>query len=239
MKKFTGFPARMQFTPVPNAFFSALIPEISDAAELKVTLYIFFTLYRKKGYPRCVTYRELEGMPALMHSLGGAAEPPSEILRRALAMAVQRGTILHLAMDRNGVAEDIYFINTESDRGVVERIKDGEISLEGLVVGPETDNAVSGVDRPDIFTLYEDNIGMLTPIIAEELMQAEKIYPAEWIGDAIKEAVSLNKRNWRYISRILERWKQEGRSDGTPGRYTKREDTERYIKQKYGHMFQR
>ncbi|MFO8143585.1 MAG: DnaD domain protein [Dehalococcoidales bacterium] len=239
MKKFAGFPGRMQFTPLPNVFFSTLIPQITDAAELKVTLYIFFALYRKKGYPRCVSYRQLEGIPALMHSLGDTAHSPSEILRGALAMAVERGSILHMAMERNGVAEDIYFVNAEPDRRVVERIKSGEISLQDLVVGPETDNAVSVADRPDIFTVYEENVGMLTPIIAEELMQAERIYPEGWIADAIKEAVLLNKRNWRYISRILERWKQEGRSDGTPGRYSKREDTERYTKQKYGHMFQR
>jgi len=239
MKKFAGFPGRMQFTPIPNVFFSTLIPEISDAAELKVTLYLFFALYRKKGYPRCVSYRELEGMTALMRSLGDARHSPTEMLRGALAMAVERGTVLHLAMDRDGVAEEIYFVNTESDRRVVERIKSGEISLDGLVVGQESDKGVSAVGGPDIFAVYEDNIGMLTPIIAEELVQAERIYPEGWIADAIKEAVSLNKRNWRYISRILERWKQEGRSDGAPGQYSKREDTERYIKQKYGHMFQR
>jgi len=40
MKQFTGFPAKMQFTPLPNFFFSTLLPQISDIAELKTTLHL-------------------------------------------------------------------------------------------------------------------------------------------------------------------------------------------------------
>lgn len=237
MKQFTGFPTRMQFTPIPNLFFSTLLPQISDMAEMRVTLHIFATLYRKKGYPRCVSYRELAGIPSLMRSLTNAVEPPAEILRKTLAMATKRETILHMALDRDGVAEDIYFLNTESERKTIARIQNGDLSLAGLRTGENNDAAIT--EQPDIFTLYEENIGMLTPLISEELSQAERLYPAGWITDAIKEAVSLNKRNWRYISRILERWRQEGRSDGTPGRDSKKTDPDRYVKQKYGHMFRR
>ncbi|GAH84943.1 unnamed protein product, partial [marine sediment metagenome] len=30
MEQFRGFPAKMQFTPLPNLFFSSLLPQISD-----------------------------------------------------------------------------------------------------------------------------------------------------------------------------------------------------------------
>lgn len=237
MKQFTGFPTRMQFTPIPNLFFSTLLPQISDMAEMKITLHIFAALYRKKGYPRCVSYRELASIPSLMRSLTGTAEPPAEVLCRTLAMAAKRGTILHIALDRDGVAEDIYFLNTESDRKTIARIQNGDLSLAGLRTGGDSDAVIT--EQPDIFTLYEENIGMLTPLISEELSQAERLYPTDWITDAVKEAASLNKRNWRYISRILERWQKEGRSDGTPGRDSKKTDPDRYVKQKYGHMFRR
>jgi DnaD/phage-associated family protein len=69
------------------------------------------------------------------------------------------------------------------------------------------------VQRPNIFALYEQNIGPLTPLLAEELMEAEGRYPASWIEDAFREAVSLNKRSWRYALRILERWAAEGKTD--------------------------
>ena len=96
MKQFAGFPARMQFTSIPNFFFSALLPQISDIAELKTTLYIFEALYRKRGYPRFVTYSELLSNKSLMSSLSQAAKTPDEALRNALKMATGRGTILHI-----------------------------------------------------------------------------------------------------------------------------------------------
>ena len=68
--------------------------------------------------------------------------------------------------------------------------------------------------RPNVFVLYEQNIGMLTPMIAEELRDAEKHYPEDWIPEAFREAVELNKRSWRYVLRILERWRAEGKDAG-------------------------
>jgi len=235
MEQFKGFPAKMQFTPLPNLFLSTLLPQINDITELKTTLHLFGALYRKRGYPRFVTYQELLANKSLMDSLKEAAKPPSEVLRNALEMATQRGTILHMALDRDGATEDIYFLNTNRDRQIVAKIQNGELSLGGLKVEGQT--YIETEEQPDIFTLYEQNIGMLTPMIAEELSEAEKIYPVTWIREAIKEAVSLNKRSWRYISWILERWASEGRSDGTYKRdSTKKASPDKYFKGKYGHM---
>ncbi|MFC2070459.1 DnaD domain-containing protein [Chloroflexota bacterium] len=238
MKQFNGFPARMQFTAIPNIFFSSLLPQIKDIAELKTILHIFWLLYGKKGYPRFLTYNELLGNISLMNSLREEDAKPEKELSSALEMAVRRGTILHLVVDMDGKPEDIYFLNTASDRNAVAKIQNGELALAGYkAVGRPHTDADSG-ELPDIFTLYEQNIGMLTPIIAEELGEAEKLYPEDWIRDAIKEAVSLNKRNWRYIARILENWSTEGRNDGTHKRDSKK-GSDKYSGQKYGHLFQR
>ena len=239
MKQFSGFPAKMQFTSIPNIFFSRLLPQISDIAELKITLHIFWSLYGKRGYPRFTTYRELLGNTSLMSSFREGEKPPDEVLGDALEMAVKRGTILHLVLERDGAPEDVYFLNTESDRQVVAKIRNGELVLAGLKAGGQAYPDVETEPPPDIFTLYEQNIGMLTPMVAEELKEAEKLYPQDWIGDAIKEAVNQNKRNWRYISAILERWSTEGRGDGTYRRDFKKTDPDKYIKGKYGHMVQR
>ena len=69
MKQFNGFPAKMEFTAIPNLFFSTLLPQISDMAELKTTLHIIAALYRKRGYPRFVTFREMLGNASLMSGL--------------------------------------------------------------------------------------------------------------------------------------------------------------------------
>jgi len=238
MKRFNGFPARMQFTPVPNLFLSSLLPQITDITELKATLHIFRALYSKKGYPRYVAHKELLADKGLMNSLGEREKPAGEVLGMALEMAVERGTILRLVLDSKGKPHDVYFLNTPSDRRTITRIENGELVLAGLKTGgraqPDTDTG----ELPDIFTLYEQNIGMLTPIIAEQLREAEKLYPESWIKDAVGEAVSLNKRSWRYIERILENWAAEGRKDGTH-RGDSKTGPDKFSQQKYGHMVQR
>ena len=172
-----------------------------------------------------------------MSSLKKVIKPPSEVLRNALEMATKRGTILHLAVGRDGVPEDVYFLNTDYNRQIVAKIQSGELELPGLKTEGKT--YVETEEQPDIFTLYEQNIGMLTPMIAEELREAEKLYPETWIKDAIKKAVSLNKRNWRYIAAILERWSAEGKGNGTYRRDFKQTDPDKYIKGKYGHLVKR
>jgi DNA replication protein len=236
MKQFTGFPAKMKFTAIPNSFFSTLLPQISDIAELKTTLHIFWALYQKRGYPRFTTYKELLASKSLMDSLAGTS-PPDKTLRHALEMATKRGTILHIVLDRDGTPEDVYFLNTESDKQTLAKIQNGELALSGLKTKEQPYTHTEA--PPDIFTLYEQNIGMLTPLIADELREAAKLYPETWIKDAINEAIALNKRNWRYIERILERWSTEGKSDGTHRGYFKKTSPDKYIKQKYGHMVRR
>jgi len=58
--------------------------------------------------------------------------------------------------------------------------------------------------------LYEENIGMLTPAIAESLKDIAEKYPPGWFEEALKEAVKLEHRNLKYIEAILERWQVEG-----------------------------
>jgi DNA replication protein len=231
MKDFQGFPNRMEFTAIPNVFFSGLMPEIDDVAELKATLHVMARLYRQKGYPRYISFAELLGDASLMNGLKG-----EEALRRGLGLAVGRGTLLHLTLERNGAADDIYLLNDGAGRQAVAKIESGELKLaEGKAVNPPA----AGEAPPDIFTLYEQNIGLLTPMLADQLRDAESSYPLDWIRDAIREAVNHGKRKWSYVSAILERWATEGKTDGAYQRDTEKADPDRYIKGKYGHMVQR
>jgi DnaD/phage-associated family protein len=238
-KPFPGFPARTEVTPIPNLFFTAVMPQIEDITELKTVLHIFWLLSRRRGYPRFITYDELLSDTILTHAIKEETKSPEEILRQALHLAVQHGIILHLRLDSEGEHDkDVYFINTEPERETVSKIQQGELKLPGLM--PKKCEELDTALPSDIFSLYEQNIGMLTPLIAEELKQAEKLYPTDWIESAFKEAAALNKRSWRYIARILERWAIEGRDDGKPGRDFKKEsDSDKYIRGKYGHMVER
>ena len=68
----------------------------------------------------------------------------------------------------------------------------------------------------EIFTAFENNICMLTPILAEKIGDAIDTYPHQWILDAIGESVTYGARNWKYIEKILKTWKEKGRSDNKP-----------------------
>ena len=60
------------------------------------------------------------------------------------------------------------------------------------------------------FRFYEQEIGILTPMIADSIQEAETEYPQGWIQMAIAEAAAHNKRSWKYCEAILKRWKVEG-----------------------------
>ena len=237
MKKFEGFPARMEYTSVPNIFFSGLLPRIDDIAELKTTLHVIAALYRQKGYPRYVSFEELLANEGLMTGLKGEDKSPETALQSALEKATERGTLLLLSLKKEDVPESVYFLNTKANQDVIAQIESGELELTGLKATGK--KSVPREELPDIYTLYEENIGILTPMVADELREAEKLYPKDWIGDSIKEAVLYNKRNIKYILKILENWAAEGKSDGTYQRHPQKTDPDKYIKGKYGHMVQR
>jgi DNA replication protein len=235
MIEFKGFPARMQFTPIPNIVFSSLLPQINDITELKVLLHIFEVIYPKKGNVRFVSYSELLSHSSLIADL---KDPPEPNLHKTLGSLVDKRVILSLHVSNSDIIEDIYFLNNETNKLTIERIRNGEVILADIKL--KNFPPVAKEEPPDIFTLYEQNIGMLTPLIAEELKEAGKQYPETWIKDAIKEAVASNKRSWRYLARILEHWAAEGKGDGTHrGNLKTNTDPDKYIRGKYGHMVQR
>jgi DNA replication protein len=230
---FPGFPSggRVGYTAIPNVFFSAVLPQITDIAELKVSLNLLAALYVKKGSPRYIARAELLQDTSLMSGLG---DKPEESLDRGLELAAARGTFICIPVESRGKKEAVYLLNNDADRATAEKIRSGEIKLENIEAVELAPAAAE--PPPDIYTLYEQNVGMLTPLIADELKDAEQQYKADWIRDAIKEAALHNKRSIKYILKILENWSVEGRSDGTYQRDTQKTDPDKYLKGKYGHI---
>jgi len=212
-RQLSSFQRKTEFISLPDSFFTQAMPKIQDLAELKVVLYVAYLILRKQERPLPdiigVTYKELKA-----ESYRLSAELSEETIRHALDLAVEHGTLLHSTLNINGMLENVYSLTAPMYRGRQ----------------PSTIN---------IFALYEQNIGMITPMIAEELKEAEKLYPPQWIKEACKEAVTLNKRSWKYIARILERWASEGKDSGEHRRSIKKIDPDKYIKGRYGHMVRR
>jgi DNA replication protein len=192
MSKFSGFTASETFTQVPNGFFH-LLKEIEDLAELKVTLYAIWRIEHMEGNLHALREADFEAK-----ALGLDAKQ----IQPGLKKAVGRGTLLRATRDSSVV----YFVNSPRGRAAAEAFEKGErqASFESLAEPRQ---------KPNIFKLYEENIGPLTPLIADTLKDAEGLYYAEWITDAIGLAVKNNKRNWKYIEAILKRWKDEGRAE--------------------------
>ena len=215
MTGFRGFPTRTRQTPLPNVFFTEVLPFIDDLAELKVTLHLFWRLSWKKGPIRFVTLKELSGDLGLMSSFAAGGGDPPALLEDGLRRVLERGTFLHLALMRTDSTEHLYFLNADSDRRAIQRVQRGDVDLGAM---PKVEALPEPPEHRNIYALYEENIGVLSPLIAEELKEAEERYPYPWIVEAFQEAVRLNRRRWRYIQRILENWTTEGRSDGKPWR---------------------
>jgi DNA replication protein len=141
-------------------------------------------------------------------------------VRSGIEKAVKRGTILRMEHK----AEVLYFLNSPRGRAAANAFLHGEHKIAEATGIP--------FERPNIFRLYEENIGPLTPLIADALKDAEETYSAEWVAETIDLAVRNNKRSWRYCEAILKRWKEEGRAEKQDRRDTEK-DRDKYIKGEY------
>ena len=222
---FKGFAAgKSRQTPLPEAFFSELLPEIDHLGELKLTLYTFWRLSRMEGQFRYLTKADFAKDNGFMQGLSATAQQADAALDDALARAIERGTLLQAEVSQGKGSETLYFLNSVKGLAAVKAIASGEWRYT------EEDRVEIALveEQPNIFELYEQNIGPLTPMIAESLRDAEQTYPASWIEDAVRIAVENNARSWRYISTILDRWQAEGR-DGRKDRRDTEKDRRRYI----------
>ena len=206
------------FTQVPNDFFP-LIPDMEDA-ELRVTLVMIRETF---GYHR-------DNFRMGIKKLAVAAGLSPNGARAGAEAAEERGTFRRVNPNEQGSAE--WELVVESP--VVEALAatgggavseplgvqpvNGEGSLSEVQLGikesnKEKERNTTTPAKPNNFTLYESNIGPLTPMISEALKDAEKTYSPEWLSRAILEAAKSNVRNMKYIEGILQGYAKRGSPD--------------------------
>jgi DnaD/phage-associated family protein len=98
-------------------------------------------------------------------------------------------------------------MNTERGREAAEAISNGNYDVT------DADQVAILPPRPNIYRLYEQEIGVLTPMIADGLKDLERDYPAVWLPEAIKVAAEKQAKNLQFIRAVLERWRKEGKTD--------------------------
>jgi DNA replication protein len=214
---------------IPAAMLSQLVRDVWSPLEVKLVLAV-----AALGGLREPVHEEvilLDGGLGSGVRADGSSRSVVERLLEAIELATARGVLLRLVDD-----EGDYWLMLGVDANR-RRIR------AGLSVAGGTSARSHGtlrVERPSIFTLYEQNVGLVTPIIADRLVEAIERYPEAWVEDAIEEAVAYNRRNWRYIQRILENWASEGRTDEANRRGPARDlNREKHLRGKYAHLFRR
>jgi DNA replication protein len=226
---FAGFPAgKAHNTPIPAPFFTDLLPQIDDLAELKVTLYALWFLDQQEGTLRYLTYEDFAHDNRLLNGLDRDGTAALCMLEDALRRAVGRGTLLQGLRPGEPVQKTLYFLNSPRGRAAHKAYQQHEWSH-----GDAAHVEVSlEMERPNLYRLYEENIGPLTPLVADALRDAENTYAIEWIEEAIRIAVQNNVRRWRYVDAILQSWQKEGRH-GT-NRRRDQQDSQRYLEGEFG-----
>jgi DNA replication protein len=210
MKGFGGFSeGKVRSVPLPEPFFAELLPLVDHLGELKVTLYAFWRLGLKDGQYRFVQREDFADDELFMQGLSPSPRQAGEALDDALERAEARGSLLRVIVEDAKGERNLYFMNTARGREAVEKLTRGDWrpeSFDGTVV------TLSHV-RANVFSLYEQNIGPLTPLISDELRDMAEAYPAAWIEDAIRIAVKNNVRRLKYVLAVLERMRTEGHYD--------------------------
>ncbi len=217
MDKFTGFTSSETFTQLPDSFIH-LLKEIDDIAELKVTLYAIWRIEQIEGHFRALCETDFE-----TDALGlGLIE-----IQLGLEKSVERGTLLKSAHK----ADVFYFLNSPRGRLAAEAFAKGQWRESAKIMS-------TPMRKSNIFKLYEENIGALTPLLSDMLREAEKNYPGMWFEEAFEIAVSRNIRNWKYVEAILTRWKEKGK-DERQNKQDPVQDAKRYTDNEFSEFINR
>ena len=204
---FKGFKKNVQSIPVPAPVFDSILEAITNISELKLMLRIIWLLQIYNRKPPLITEAEIISDKVLSKTIG----PPNTI--QELLITLESYGIISSSVKKNDQVK-IIFLNSEKIKNHIEK---SDIILQGIQPDPWNETT----DIPNIYSVYEQNIGIITPHIAELIKESENLYPIDWIEDAIKQASVQNKRNWAYVSSILNRWKTEGKNNEKHSRHTR------------------
>lgn len=218
-RRFNGFVVATEpAVGVPRAFFVDVLPQLQDPAEIQVTLTAFRIAADGGGIETPISEDALLRDRPLRSALRvvGSPREPDHRIGVGLDLAVGRGTLLRFASEHAAEPRVWYYVNTPVNQALVAAMARGAVAPPLAIWHDDVIPTVEP-ERPNVFRLYEQNIGLLTPLIADHIVDALETYPVEWIEDGIAEAVTYNRRSWRYVQRILEKWATEGRGVGVTG----------------------
>ncbi len=212
---FPGFQAGAAAVALPRELFVSLVPRIDGEGELRATLYALAAAVRPGavlGVRRSQLLRERPFLSQFERLAPGEAESAAA---GALSGAVDRGSLLAVGLPDGDL---LYLMNSPAGRRQRDRLLAGALApppapsgwSAGAAEAPVGDHAAAPGGAAAV---YEVEIGLITPAVAEALAEAEARYPAGWIEDALRLAALHNARSWAYAEAVLRRWEVEGRGE--------------------------
>jgi DnaD/phage-associated family protein len=226
MKPFEGFPpGKTRQVSIPETFFTEILANVDDIHVLKLLLHFFRILNFQEGSIRFIKRRALMEDVSLPELLCIPSDRFEDVLLSSMQQAIKQGFILE-GMNKSNPEQTLYFLNTARGRDALSAYESGKWIPDDSVGGMEIPAAI-----PGIFQMYEENIGPITPMIADMLQAAEKEYPPALIQFAFEEAVKQNARTWKYIDAILRNWQEKGSHGKNSGNPEK--DRRKYIEGEY------
>jgi DNA replication protein len=218
----TLFKTGQKMIPFPVQLFTEILPRLHNESQLRATLYTWYAIMSKGSGQRYVYLSQLLTDPVLLSwftHLGG-----KNGIQRGLDQSCREGIFLQLQI---GEDDKILAPNDESGARLITDMKSESVAHhnQSRDSSPETNYERTVVSN--VVEKYENEIGMLTPVIADMIAIAEQMYPTTWILEALDIAAQSNARSWKYVAAILARWKNEGKNNDN-------EKTSRFSSRKSG-----
>ena len=187
-----------------ETFLKEILPQLTDADTIKVLLYIDARNNQQEGEnPYLFADQILQSM-TLRQWLGG--ENLEERIRQSLRQAIT-SNLLFSKKHSSVPGKTLIFLNTQQGQAIWKRLE------SGLWHPTPSDHTTKDQSpQKNIYQMYEENIGPLTPLLSEDLTAAQEEFPLQWIEDAIRVAVQNNARSWRYVDAVLKSWQKEGKN---------------------------
>ncbi|CAN5668523.1 hypothetical protein BH23CHL4_BH23CHL4_16740 [soil metagenome] len=197
---------------ISRSYFDTLLTHAANYDELQTLLALIRLMGGQPG-GTVVIDEELimrsQELNAVLSTTAVSQTSTSRIMR-ALNQSVGRGALIRSSVVKDNRQSIVYQL-AGSKTPPQDAEDQATVSLHGDAAGSAANH---NGQSASVYAAYENNIGLLTPLVADQIQLALQLYPASWIHEAISEAVAYNRRQWRYIQRVLQNWSADGRISG-------------------------
>ena len=228
--KVSGVPGS---TLVPNTFFEKFIPNIEFIEDVLTLLWCAYLMQdtaaaKKRNFFSAEEIWLTDGVEHSYTKIG----IDKEKFFRSLERCAEQGFLSKVKIDQKNHTETVFLLSNPENLGESEDL--GKVEL-GLNISFDTDDVESSLVT-NLFELYEENFGVVSPIVAENLIEISRKYDFELIKLAFQEAARHGVGSWRYIERILENQEKEGYANETDRRDSFEARKNNYTGGKFGHF---